>query len=849
MKIAAILLTVATGAAAAPLFPEVKSDHWASQAVHKLAAHGLLDGYPDGTFKGDRTASRYEMALLVARLWQQYEQNRATWATKEDLDLLRKLTAELRNELEALGVRVTQIEQQTSLIDQRVEELERLTWSGSIEARATSQTFTNDGASDNDNQRGGAGLRAGVPFVDYNRVVGASNGATMRPQNQAAIPVVDYRNGRALTNGVGFTSLARLNLKIRIDKDNVAGVDLAAFTSQGSTPIDTYWGVSAPYLANAFTANGVATGGLQSQLNSPYSRAVLDRLWYEHKPSKTRLAVGSFDPLRMDSFIYSGQPNLGVYGPARFPGFGFQIQGQWDLAPDQLLKYEAFATRFGDGNLYQGTNYSHLVMGADVSYQVGNADLKLNYARYYDESPDSAGPLEGLNASGTNVGYLNSAGWTPVQWVNPNGHLAQQRTIFEQARTGAVNGTLVPNQFDTRPIAGWNGSADNALGITSGGGNFGSQAQTTLGLSAHYWLPLVEAPGKDGIRFTGEYAHSNYQSNRNSSYSRGGSLTRLAVDSTLLEGNLTLGLQYQRVDPSYNPSLFPGNQLGIRLVRPFNMTGRFHLHDNVNYPHNREGFLLKGNYWWDEKHANVGLYYGADKQTQTSLYDVRILGGSLGPAIPTNNVLGFSPGFLDPVFSGFASPNIYGAQSRNSFDGNLQPLENPRGATQQWGFNFKYRWDEPAVQVECAWDHNAFVRNSALPATLGGSQNQVDLKTDYLRLGTSWGFQQDWTLRGGCEWVHLYGHHDPAGLYNGFALSSGQTNFSNLDSLQTVPYVGLDAQLSKNTSWSVDFRYYTTSDRVDTAIYAGSGLNAIGATAHPFSWSGPQISTCYKLTF
>ena len=132
---------------------------------------------------------------------------------------------------------------------------------------------------------------------------------------------------------------------------------------------------------------------------------------------------------------------------------------------------------------------------------------------------------------------------------------------------------------------------------------------------------------------------------------------------------------------------------------------------------------------------------------------------------------------------------------------------------------------------------------------MGGSQNQVDLKTDYLRLGTSWGFQQDWTLRGGCEWVHLYGHHDPAGLYNGFALSSGQTNFSNLDSLQTVPYVGLDTQLSKYTSWSVDFRYYTTSDRVDTAIYAGSTLNAIGATAHPFSWSGPQISTCYKLTF
>ena len=75
------------------------------------------------------------------------------------------------------------------------------------------------------------------------------------------------------------------------------------------------------------------------------------------------------------------------------------------------------------------------------------------------------------------------------------------------------------------------------------------------------------------------------------------------------------------------------------------------------------------------------------------------------------------------------------------------------------------------------------------------------------------------------------------------------TNFSNINSLQTIPFVGFDHQLTKTTSWGMDFRYYITSDHVDGAVYAGAGLASIGASANPFSWSGPQVSSYYKLTF
>ena len=60
------------GTAAAPkrrsiLFPDVPENHWAYAYVKKLADRGLLEGYPDGEFKGDRTITRYEFAAIFSR--------------------------------------------------------------------------------------------------------------------------------------------------------------------------------------------------------------------------------------------------------------------------------------------------------------------------------------------------------------------------------------------------------------------------------------------------------------------------------------------------------------------------------------------------------------------------------------------------------------------------------------------------------------------------------------------------------------------------------------------------------------------------------------------------------------
>ena len=131
-----LMFSMVVPALAAPLFPDVPDNHWAKDAVAALAAKGLVEGYPDGTFKGDRAATRWETAMIVARLLSKMEQAHATFATKAELDELRKLVNALREELDALGVRVTNLEENVARIDKRVTELERITFYGEVEARA-----------------------------------------------------------------------------------------------------------------------------------------------------------------------------------------------------------------------------------------------------------------------------------------------------------------------------------------------------------------------------------------------------------------------------------------------------------------------------------------------------------------------------------------------------------------------------------------------------------------------------------------------------------------------------------------------------------------------------------------
>jgi len=56
------------GATGAATFTDVPMDHWAAKFVEKAKALGLMQGYPDGTFRGDKPLTRYEMAAIISAL-------------------------------------------------------------------------------------------------------------------------------------------------------------------------------------------------------------------------------------------------------------------------------------------------------------------------------------------------------------------------------------------------------------------------------------------------------------------------------------------------------------------------------------------------------------------------------------------------------------------------------------------------------------------------------------------------------------------------------------------------------------------------------------------------------------
>ena len=52
------------------IFPDVSENHWAYEYIHSLAAKGIIEGYPDGNFDGDRTMTRYEFATMLYKAMQ-----------------------------------------------------------------------------------------------------------------------------------------------------------------------------------------------------------------------------------------------------------------------------------------------------------------------------------------------------------------------------------------------------------------------------------------------------------------------------------------------------------------------------------------------------------------------------------------------------------------------------------------------------------------------------------------------------------------------------------------------------------------------------------------------------------
>ena len=114
VAIAIAIVAIAVPALAANPFMDVPANHWAYDAVAQLASRGILSGFPDGSYKGAQPATRYEMASALARAVSKIDMEKAS---KQDVELLKKLIVEFKDELDALGVKVDKIDARLAVME------------------------------------------------------------------------------------------------------------------------------------------------------------------------------------------------------------------------------------------------------------------------------------------------------------------------------------------------------------------------------------------------------------------------------------------------------------------------------------------------------------------------------------------------------------------------------------------------------------------------------------------------------------------------------------------------------------------------------------------------------------
>lgn len=162
---AVLLLSVSVPVFAAPISDAPATDHWVYEYYEKVYDAGLIQGYPDGTFKGNKAATRYEVVAFMARLLNYFEErlgeagpdtdtgvttgtvlseddvkalieealagvNYVDAATlTEETDLLwtaiNELEKALRDDLNAMGVRVTTLEKKVDALEKSVATLDK----------------------------------------------------------------------------------------------------------------------------------------------------------------------------------------------------------------------------------------------------------------------------------------------------------------------------------------------------------------------------------------------------------------------------------------------------------------------------------------------------------------------------------------------------------------------------------------------------------------------------------------------------------------------------------------------------------------------------------------------------
>ncbi|SDD91248.1 porin [Sporomusa acidovorans] len=325
-------------------FIDVPRSSWAYEAVSKLATDGIISGYGDGTFRGDRALTRYEMAQIVAKAM--VNQDRLSAA---DHALVDKLAAEFANELNHLGVRV----------DSLAEKIDNVKWGGELYYRYTK--VHSDGAE-------------ATEHIDDTK----ANTALFRLE-----PVVTINN--------------HWDAKARIDYE----VDLKTDSNDSDPDVDRIY-VEGNYGDGALNVKLGKLPVFSSQGVIMDERVSGAEINFGSKVFKTTLTAGRFSPdadsmvdqydIDANGHIHYAEAYPNLYSPLEQVETGDYTAVQFDYTPNDKWGFSAGYSIFKDAALkngrvavaghdgaYGANKYAIASVGA--SYNFGDANLSGLYAK------------------------------------------------------------------------------------------------------------------------------------------------------------------------------------------------------------------------------------------------------------------------------------------------------------------------------------------------------------------------------------------------------------------------------------------------------------------------------------
>jgi hypothetical protein len=806
-------------------FSDVPQDHWAYDAVQMLEEKGLVEGYPDGLFKGDRAMTRYEMAMVVARVIAKLEQVQASipeipdlsiYATKQDLEALQSLLDEFRNELDALGVRVNNIEDSLGKLTARVEELERVTISGTFRSIATDIGVTED----IENNLGGPGSVVGRNNVtgDFDRFAGSTlmyvtqqnpafgpngnvwfwddNVFDINPgvdnefYNYGTVPVsaggAKFNNpipsafaGKsefALNDGFALTNKLALTVTAKITDNVKAGGDLVAYSAFGDASVYNSWGVVPQYN----TIGSIAAAGPRGRLDF---QADLATLWFD--------ADGDWDITgEMGNYnLHNVSSNL-FYG-VRNPYYGFY---DTDVIPM-------------NGMDFHGTLYDLIDIEVFYAQDINTVANGQSSVWYLSDPLDI--PNSGFFAYPAYRNYLQGI-WVGHDALEDKLHIEGAfMRVYEDAASAPTNYTtnngLVSFGNDTLSVA--------------------AQDQLMYGFKGSYTFD------DDWMTIYGEWDRTEYRASlQDDLTSQGGNLFQIGAKGDLLDGDLGVYGEYVRTEANYDP--FGYHQTWERAYWDGHHEG---WDDLTGF-----GFAVRPGKFRPNRHGlDAGVTYDlaagevyADFTWLTQIDPTQRLDGSedgfnffSNPAL----VAGFDVGGFGPLVGrpGFTMGN-YVTQSRYNLFGNQDYMflfDSPDNGDEffvEVGGRYDFGGN---LHIFGGWDYMKFTRDYAAPTTLNGvyvpglnnnngrtdmngflpgevgfdinNWANTDFSTHFTHLGVTYDVTENFSVQGNFAYVKSTGVIDYG---------------TDEDNSTIIPGLALRYQFNDTTSIVFDYKYYSFSD-------------------------------------